>query len=377
MASPGSIQTGADSGTLPAAPGIARSTLGTLAALCAVAAVLCLVALMAHPSAIGSKTYQIGLRSAVTNQHGAAAMAMPASATTPSGTAAVQMKMYAFSPAALTVPVGTTVVWTNEDTAPHTVTVSDGPEKFSSPNLQKGDSFSFTFTKPGTYSYFCAVHPDMTATVTVTGSAPSSAPPTSAPAPSSSAPATQPAPTPSMSMPAPSGDGSCEVSHAMQAFVQHFNSGHLSESPEQQAQDIANFDQYVKTHTVLIENMFAPMTSGGGLANILSSPVQTFLVHVNSGHLGESPMQQAQDIANFNQYVLTHTVLIENMLKPAEAQACCPADERRVAGRLPPRLAGDAPSPFRRPGKGAFRGHHAAHRTTCRTSICPVASSET
>lgn len=319
MASPSSTQLRTDTGAVTHPPGVARSTLGVVAAICAAAAVLCLVALMTQPGLVSGKSYTVGLRSATMNAAVAPAKAAPAMQMSPAATTAVAMKMYAFSPSSLTVPVGTTVVWTNEDTAPHTVTVSSGPETFSSPNLQKGDTFSYTFTKPGTYSYFCAVHPDMTATVTVTGSAPSS----SAPAPSSSAPApSTPAPSPTMSMPAPSGSGTCEVSHAMQAFVQHFNSGHLSESPEQQLQDIANFDQYVKTHTVLIENMLAPMTSGGGLANILGSPVQTFLVHVNSGHLGESPQQQVQDIANFNQYVLTHTVLFENMLKPIEAQAC-------------------------------------------------------
>jgi plastocyanin len=57
------------------------------------------------------------------------------------------------------------------DSAPHTVTVSSGPEKFGSPNLQKGDSFSYKFTKPGTYDYYCAVHPDMKGSVTVTGGA--------------------------------------------------------------------------------------------------------------------------------------------------------------------------------------------------------------
>jgi plastocyanin len=293
----------------------------TLAAACAAAAVLCLVALTAHPVA-GAKSYDIGLRSAVAGDaHGHAAAAMgpagaKAAAVAPaSGSVAVEIKMYAFAPSALTIPVGTTVTWTNEDSAPHTVTVSKGPQKFSSPNLQKGDTFSFTFTQPGTYSYFCAVHPDMMATVTVTGGSSTSVPPTSTGT-------SDPAPSTSMSMPAPSGDGACEVSTAMQAFVNHLNSGHLSESPEQQVQDLANFDQYVKTHTVLIENMLAPMTTGGGLSNLLTSPLQTFFAHVNSGHLSESPEQQVKDLTDFNQYVKTHTVLIENMIKPLEDQAC-------------------------------------------------------
>ena len=81
---------------------------------------------------------------------------------------------YKFSPAALTIRSGSKVTWTNMDTAPHTVTIDSGPVKFSSPTLQKGDSFTYTFTTPGTYSYYCAVHPDMTAKVIVTGSSSSS-----------------------------------------------------------------------------------------------------------------------------------------------------------------------------------------------------------
>ena len=55
------------------------------------------------------------------------------------------------------------------DTAPHTVTVTSGPVKFDSGTLQKGESFSYTFKETGTYEYYCAVHPDMTASVKVVG----------------------------------------------------------------------------------------------------------------------------------------------------------------------------------------------------------------
>jgi predicted lipoprotein with Yx(FWY)xxD motif len=79
---------------------------------------------------------------------------------------AVAIKDFSFGPA-LTVPVGTTVVWTNEDTAPHTVTASDG--SFDSGNMDKGATFSFTFSKPGTYELLCAYHPNMKGTITVTG----------------------------------------------------------------------------------------------------------------------------------------------------------------------------------------------------------------
>jgi len=63
------------------------------------------------------------------------------------------------------VPVGTTVTWTNEDDMVHTVTSTT--KVFSSSELNTGQSFSYTFTTPGTYPYFCALHPRMTATVIV------------------------------------------------------------------------------------------------------------------------------------------------------------------------------------------------------------------
>ena len=70
-----------------------------------------------------------------------------------------------FTPADITVARGTTVTWTNNDDVEHTVTASDS--SFGSKALETGDTFSFTFTQPGTYSYFCSIHPFMTGRVTV------------------------------------------------------------------------------------------------------------------------------------------------------------------------------------------------------------------
>ena len=89
----------------------------------------------------------------------------------------VAMKGYAFSPATLTVPAGSTVTWTNQDTAPHDVKTTSGPVSIHSPMLNKGQSWSFTFTTAGSYGYYCTVHPDMTAGITVQA-APTSAAPT-------------------------------------------------------------------------------------------------------------------------------------------------------------------------------------------------------
>ena len=77
---------------------------------------------------------------------------------------------FAFSPATLTVKVGTTVTWTNMTQAPHTVTSDDG-KTFDSgsanPISPSGGTFSFTFTKAGTFTYHCQIHPFMKATIIV------------------------------------------------------------------------------------------------------------------------------------------------------------------------------------------------------------------
>jgi plastocyanin len=78
----------------------------------------------------------------------------------------VKIDNFSFGPMALTVTAGTTVTWTNNDDVPHTV-VSEDKTTFRSKALDTGDHFSYTFTKPGTYPYFCSVHPKMTAEVIV------------------------------------------------------------------------------------------------------------------------------------------------------------------------------------------------------------------
>jgi len=88
-----------------------------------------------------------------------------ASQGAPAADAGVQIDQYAFLPQRITVKPGTTVTWTNDDDAPHTIASS--AKVFKSRPLDTGDKFSFTFTTPGTYAYFCSVHPQMTGTVTV------------------------------------------------------------------------------------------------------------------------------------------------------------------------------------------------------------------
>lgn len=79
----------------------------------------------------------------------------------------VAIDNFAFGPATLTVPRGTTVTWTNKDDDPHTV-VSDGdPKLFKSPALDTEDNFTFTFNQAGTFKYYCTIHPRMQGTVIV------------------------------------------------------------------------------------------------------------------------------------------------------------------------------------------------------------------
>lgn len=96
----------------------------------------------------------------------------------------VMIEDYAYSPASITVRAGDTVTWTNHDEAKHDVVTTSGPTSFRSPLLAKGQSWSFTFSTAGSYSYYCSVHPDMRAKATA-----------------------QPAPTTTQAAPAPADPG--------------------------------------------------------------------------------------------------------------------------------------------------------------------------
>jgi len=78
----------------------------------------------------------------------------------------VEIQNFTFTPGELSVKAGTTVTWVNHDDIPHLVAATD--KGFRSPPLDTDDQFSFTFDKPGTFSYFCALHPRMTGTIVVT-----------------------------------------------------------------------------------------------------------------------------------------------------------------------------------------------------------------
>jgi len=79
--------------------------------------------------------------------------------------AEIKIDNFSFGPATVTVPAGSVVTWTNHDDVPHVVASED--KSFRSKALDTDDKFAFTFTKPGTYTYYCAIHPKMTAKVVV------------------------------------------------------------------------------------------------------------------------------------------------------------------------------------------------------------------
>jgi plastocyanin len=95
-----------------------------------------------------------------------AALAAAALATArAAGDAAVKIDNFTFEPQQLTVKAGTTVTWINEDDIPHNIVSSN--RTFRSKALDTDDKFSFTFTTPGSYEYFCGLHSYMKATITV------------------------------------------------------------------------------------------------------------------------------------------------------------------------------------------------------------------
>lgn len=96
-------------------------------------------------------------------------MGTPSDLLGQSETVGVSIVDFAFTPKTITVPVGTTVRWTHNGSAPHTVTSTSSPKAFDSGTLNSGDSFEFTFKTAGQFPYRCSIHPSMTGTVIVEG----------------------------------------------------------------------------------------------------------------------------------------------------------------------------------------------------------------
>lgn len=95
----------------------------------------------------------------------AAAPEQSAPSAAPIGEVQVRIENFQFSPATLTIPAGTTVTWINDDREEHTVTSST--RAFSSAGLDTAETYAHRFDTPGTYAYFCALHPHITAQIIV------------------------------------------------------------------------------------------------------------------------------------------------------------------------------------------------------------------
>src|SRR5215475_5503126 len=77
----------------------------------------------------------------------------------------IRVDNFSFGPETLTIPANSTVTWVNKDDVPHVIASNDG--LFKSKALDTDDKYSFTFTKPGTYLYYCSVHPKMVGKIVV------------------------------------------------------------------------------------------------------------------------------------------------------------------------------------------------------------------
>lgn len=116
-----------------------------------------------YPTMIGSQPGSSGMMGG--NQSTSTQQGTPAT-----GVTRVTMQNSAYQPGNIQVRVGTTVTWTNQDDVPHTVTFRSGMSgsgMMGSSMMSHGQSFSYTFRMPGTYHYYCTVHPSMVANVTV------------------------------------------------------------------------------------------------------------------------------------------------------------------------------------------------------------------
>ena len=85
--------------------------------------------------------------------------------TAPTQSTEIKVDNFTFSPETAMIPVNGTVTWINKDDVPHVIASADGT--FRSKGLDTDDHYSYQFTKPGTYSYYCSIHPKMTGKIVV------------------------------------------------------------------------------------------------------------------------------------------------------------------------------------------------------------------
>jgi hypothetical protein len=115
--------------------------------------------------------------------------------------------------------------------------------------------------------------------------------------------------------PAPgSGCNGSLLTATLMPLSEHLDHAHFERSPQQQASDIESYDQYTKTHTVLVETMTQPARDD--LFLVSDGSLTPLVQHLDHAHFERSPQQQAGDIESYDQYTKTHTVLVETILQP-------------------------------------------------------------
>ena len=121
---------------------------------------------MAISSTLRSALFAAALGEATATMLAAVVLPGWAQNATQASAGAISIDNFTFTPQSLTVKAGTTVTWTNRDDIPHGI-ASKNNAFARSKALDTDDSYSFTFTTPGTYQYFCYVHPHMVGTIVV------------------------------------------------------------------------------------------------------------------------------------------------------------------------------------------------------------------
>jgi plastocyanin len=142
-----------------------RRVVGAFAAVTLAVALVTACSSSSKPSAGGGSSTAGGSASSSMSMPMSGSDSGSGSGSAATGTNMVEVKNFAFSPASLTVPVGTTVTWKFDDSADHTVSSDD--KSFVSQALSGGKTYTHTFTKAGTYPYICSIHQFMKGTIVV------------------------------------------------------------------------------------------------------------------------------------------------------------------------------------------------------------------
>jgi plastocyanin len=166
----------------------------------------------------------------------------------------------------------------------------------------------------------------------------------------------------------------CGAQAVIQPALDHINAAHLERSPLQQAKDLADIDDYALAHTVLIESILAPAMP---TAVAVVEPAEA---HIYAAHLERSPLQQAKDLADIDDYALAHTVLVEAMLQPvlsgcSESAAPAPMPAPMHGSPAPEPAPAPASAPAPAPTTAAVEIHDFAFMP--RTTAVPVGTTVT